>query len=179
MSDFGIVDYMSSVFIATLEEVDGAGYYLPDLSTDSLFIEFVYLDHTLISAEYNSDLLNNMWCWWLVRTFNCQTRNDYSLVWSFLVDYDSTIVDFVPGDANGGGYVRGNEVTILMNYLKGSGSALDIFFAGDANEDCQIIGNDLTYITAYFKGSGNPSVRGDCSSVINKPPFSAEKVVDG
>lgn len=82
-------------------------------------------------------------------------------------DYDTTQVEFIPGDANGDSLVIGSDVTYLINYLRGVVGPPEPFLAGDANGDCLVIGSDVTYLVNYFRGAGNPPVYGDCPSVTN------------
>jgi len=75
---------------------------------------------------------------------------------------DTTIIQYLPGDANNNGTVNGIDVTFLVSYLKGIGSPPDPFLAGDANGDCGVNGIDVTYLVTYLKGYGSPPFRGDC-----------------
>lgn len=75
---------------------------------------------------------------------------------------DTTVVQYVPGDANGSGDVNGIDVTFLVSYLKGIGLQPEPFLAGDANGDCAVNGIDVVYLVSYLKGAGEPPVRGDC-----------------
>jgi len=70
--------------------------------------------------------------------------------------------DFLPGDANGDGFVRGSDVTYLVGYFKGTAPAPEPYLAGDANGDCNVSGGDVTYLVRYFKGLGAEPIRGDC-----------------
>lgn len=70
--------------------------------------------------------------------------------------------EFLPGDANGDGFVRGSDVTYLVGYFKGTAPAPDPYLSGDANGDCTVNGSDVTYLVRYFKGFGQEPVRGEC-----------------
>ncbi len=69
---------------------------------------------------------------------------------------------FLPGDANGDGFVRGSDVTFLVGYFKGTAPAPEPYLAGDANGDCLVSGGDVTYLVRYFKGIGAEPIRGEC-----------------
>lgn len=70
--------------------------------------------------------------------------------------------DFLAGDANGDGQVRGSDVTRLVGFFKGLAAPPSPLLAGDANGDCLVSGGDVTYLVRYFKGFGDPPFRGDC-----------------
>jgi len=71
-------------------------------------------------------------------------------------------IRFIPGDANGDGYVLGNDVTYLVRYFRSEGQPPDPFLAGDANGDCRVIGSDVTYLVRWFRVQGEPPLAGDC-----------------
>jgi immune inhibitor A len=75
---------------------------------------------------------------------------------------DTTIVQYLPGDANNSGSVNGIDVTYLVSYLKGIGPAPDPLLAGDANGSCAVNGIDVTFLVSYLKGQGPAPFRGDC-----------------
>jgi hypothetical protein len=70
--------------------------------------------------------------------------------------------DFLAGDANGDGQVRGSDVTRLVGFFKSLADPPSPYLAGDANGDCLVSGGDVTYLVRYFKGFGDPPFRGDC-----------------
>ena len=85
----------------------------------------------------------------------------------FNINDDMTIIanfttNFIPGDANGDGYVRSSDVTYLINYFHGDVPAPDPMLAGDANGDCHVVGSDVTYLINFFRGYGPAPVSGDC-----------------
>jgi hypothetical protein len=71
-------------------------------------------------------------------------------------------VDFLAGDANGDGLVRGSDVIYLVGYFKGWNPEPVPYLAGDSNGDCLLTGGDVTYLVRYLKGIGHSPVRGDC-----------------
>ena len=70
--------------------------------------------------------------------------------------------DYIPGDANADGDLRGSDDTYMVGYFKGRGPAPEPLLAGDANGDCEVNGGDVTYMVRYFKGFGDPPIRGNC-----------------
>jgi len=63
---------------------------------------------------------------------------------------------FVPGDANGDGYVDINDLLYLACYLFAGGPAPDPYLAGDANGDCTVDTNDIIYLANYLFAGGPP-----------------------
>jgi hypothetical protein len=68
----------------------------------------------------------------------------------------------IPGDANGNGEVRGNDVLYLVSYFRGANPPPNPYLNGDANGDCTVDMADITYLTRYLKGLGDPPVMGQC-----------------
>ncbi len=80
-----------------------------------------------------------------------------------IVVAESPIVgDFIPGDANGDGFLLASDVTYLVRYPKGINPPPDPLLAGDANGDCQVIGSHVTFMVRYFKGLGPAPHAGNC-----------------
>ncbi len=156
------------------QEVDDANRYCFELATDELFDNIIVIDSNLSAAMYDSDSLANSWYWWRVKGAVDQNWAEYSEVWSILVDYDASYVDFLPGDANGDWWVTGSDVTFLVGYFRSANPRPDPFLAGDANGDCVLTGPDVTYLVNFFRGTGDPPIRGDCQVVINYKAGSAE-----
>jgi immune inhibitor A len=75
---------------------------------------------------------------------------------------DTTLIQFMPGDANNSGEVNGIDVVFLVNYLKGLGPSPDPFLGGDANGSCEVNGIDVTYLVNYLKGLGPAPFAGNC-----------------
>lgn len=73
----------------------------------------------------------------------------------------------IPGDANGNGEVRGNDVLYLVSYFRGANPPPNPYLNGDANGDCNVDMADITYLTRYLKGLGDPPVMGQCSRLRN------------
>lgn len=73
----------------------------------------------------------------------------------------------VPGDANGNGEVRGNDVLYLVSYFRGANPPPNPYLNGDANGDCLVDMADITYLTRYLKGIGYPPVMGQCSRLFD------------
>ena len=149
------------------QPVDGGDSYLYELATDQDFSALIALDSTLAGTSFQSDSLANGWYWWRVKAYNGQAWTIYSNPWSLMIDYDSTYVDFIPGDCNHDGNVIGSDVTFLVNFFRGIGQPPDPFLAGDTNGDCSVIGSDVTYLVNFFRGIGEPPQRGDCQAIIN------------
>ncbi|MCP4583404.1 MAG: hypothetical protein GY839_17485 [candidate division Zixibacteria bacterium] len=154
--------------------VDYATGYLFELAIDDQFSNIVDLDSNIASTTYGSDSLADNWYWWRVKATNGYSWTEYSASWCFQVAFDTSSVDFLPGDANGDGLVIGSDVTYLVAYFRGANPPPDPFLAGDANGDCAVIGSDVTYLVNYFRGEGQPPVRGDCFALINNSGSSAE-----
>jgi|GEM_PF-4849625 len=74
--------------------------------------------------------------------------------------------DFLPGDANGDGFVRGSDVLYLLAYFRGINPPPQPYYAGDANGDCIVGPADLTYLTNYLKGFGAAPVSGNCLPLL-------------
>ncbi len=74
--------------------------------------------------------------------------------------------DFLPGDANGDGLVRGSDVLYLLAYFRGINPPPQPYYAGDANGDCSVAPADLTYLTNYLKGLGAVPVSGNCPPLL-------------
>jgi PKD repeat protein len=66
------------------------------------------------------------------------------------------VINFVRGDANGDGLLRGSDVIYLVAYLKGTAPAPSPLLRADANADGIVSGGDVTYLVRYFKGFGPP-----------------------
>jgi hypothetical protein len=75
-------------------------------------------------------------------------------------DNDTSAI--VPGDANGNGEVRGNDVLYLVAYFRGDVPPPHPFLNGDSNGDCSVDPSDIMYLTRYFKGFGDPPTAGQC-----------------
>jgi len=139
-----------------------------------LFADIITVDSNLSTTIYNSDSLANSWNWWRVKAGADQYWTEYSETWSFLIDYDTSEVEFIAGDANGDGQVIGSDVTYLVNYFRDINPVPDPYLAGDANGDCLVTGPDVTYLVNYFRGLGDPPFQGDCPVVINYKAGSVE-----
>jgi len=72
------------------------------------------------------------------------------------------MTDFIPGDANGNGFLQTSDVIYLVYYFIGINPPPNPFLAGDANGDCQIISGDVTYLVNFFIDAGPAPIRGDC-----------------
>jgi hypothetical protein len=96
---------------------------------------------------------------------------------SFTITGDLEIVatfntDYIPGDANGDGYIWGSDVTYLVMYLAGRVPAPNPYWAGDANGSCRITGGDVTYLVSYLRMIVPAPIRGNCDGLsisINNP----------
>lgn len=80
-----------------------------------------------------------------------------------------TIVDYVPGDANGDGVVNGKDVTSIRRYIVGGYDQTVNTNAIDVNEDGRINGKDVTLIRKYIVGDDiqlKPSVS-KCKHTMN------------
>jgi len=91
--------------------------------------------------------------------------NDNPITFVVTADINLTaafITDFIPGDANGNGFVQSSDVIYLMNFFIGINPPPAPFLAGDANGDCQVISSDVTYLVGYFLLTGPEPIRGDC-----------------
>jgi hypothetical protein len=73
----------------------------------------------------------------------------------------------VPGDANGNGEVRGNDVLYLVAYFRGDVPPPNPFLNGDSNGDCNVDPADIMYLTRFFKGIGGPPTAGNCGLLRN------------
>ncbi len=69
-----------------------------------------------------------------------------------------TFPSYVPGDADGSGYVDIDDVVFIINYIFGGGPAPDPLQAGDADGSGTIDIDDVTYIINYIFGGGPPPV---------------------
>lgn len=76
---------------------------------------------------------------------------------------DTSSGTIIPGDANGNGEVRGNDVLYLVSYFRGANPPPNPYLNGDANGDCIVDMADITYLTRYLKGLGYPPVMGQCN----------------
>jgi hypothetical protein len=65
--------------------------------------------------------------------------------------YYPLMPDWQPGDNNGDGEVRGNDVTYLVRYFKGYNPAPEPLIRADVNGDCLVTGSDVTKLVRYFK----------------------------
>ena len=63
-----------------------------------------------------------------------------------------TIVDYVPGDANGDKVVNGKDVTSIRRYIVGGYDQTINTNAADVNEDGRINGKDVTLLRKYIVG---------------------------
>lgn len=91
--------------------------------------------------------------------------NDNPITVVVIADINLTaafITDFIPGDANGNGFVQSSDVVYLMNFFMGINPPPTPFLAGDANGDCLVISSDVTYLVNYFLLTGPEPIRGDC-----------------
>jgi hypothetical protein len=72
--------------------------------------------------------------------------------------------EYIPGDINGNGEVRGSDVTYGVRYFKGEGSQPPdscwndstsswFYSGGDCNGDCEFLGADITYLKEFLKGN--------------------------
>ena len=147
------------------EEVDGAVSYLFELAADSEFNDFIFADSTIADTYYNSDSLTNNWYWWRVKASDGSEWTDYSEVWSFMVDYDTTLLNYLPGDVNMANsswppQVIGSDVTYLVGYFRGLPANQPCLLGGywasaDANGDCHVVGSDVTKLVNIFRGIGD------------------------
>jgi PKD repeat protein len=67
-----------------------------------------------------------------------------------------SVINFVRGDVNGDGLLRGADVIYLVAFLKGNAPAPSPLLRADANGDGIVGGGDVTYLVRYFKGIGPP-----------------------
>lgn len=83
--------------------------------------------------------------------------------------------DFVPGDANGDGFVRGSDVLYMLGFFRGINPPPQPYYAGDANGDCTLGPADITYLTNFFKGFGAPPRDGECPPYFRPRNFHADR----
>ena len=69
-------------------------------------------------------------------------------------NFDVVPLPYVPGDADGSGYVDVSDVNFLVNYLFFSGAASGIRNSSDNNGDCTVNVVDITYLVEYVFQSG-------------------------
>jgi len=156
------------------QALENADKYCIELAKDELFNDITTVDSNLTTTIYNSDSLANSWYWWRVKAGIEQYWTGYSETWSFQIDYDTSEVEFMPGDANGDGQIYGSDVTYLVNFFRGINAPPVPLLAGDANGDCVVTGPDVTYLVNFFRGVGDPPLQGDCQVIINYKAGSAE-----
>ena len=69
-------------------------------------------------------------------------------------DFDVVPLPYVPGDADGSGYVDMSDIYFLVNYLFFSGAASGIRNSSDNNGDCTVNVVDIIYLVEYVFQSG-------------------------
>ncbi len=133
--------------------------YLFELSLNRQFDPTAIADSAVTVSQYtNVDPLLDMEYFWRAKATDGIDWTSYSDIRSFIVAVDT---NFVPGDANGTGYVNGMDVLYLVNYIKRTGPEPVPLLAADANGSCNVNGLDVTYLVNYFKGGPYP-IRGNC-----------------
>lgn len=75
-----------------------------------------------------------------------------------LVDIGYHYSIFIPGDANGDGFVNTNDLVYIANFLFQSGPPPDPFLAGDTNGDCTVTIADIIYLANYLFMGGPPPI---------------------
>jgi serine protease AprX len=68
---------------------------------------------------------------------------------------------YVPGDADGNGFVNISDATYIVAYIFGGGEAPDPFNSGDADGNGVVAISDAIYLIAYIFGGGDPPVNPD------------------
>nr|MBN2276385.1 VCBS repeat-containing protein [candidate division Zixibacteria bacterium] len=104
----------------------------------------------LSRPEYkqDSDISPNSLYYWRFRTFDGVSWSDYSDIFAVY------IVDFICGDADGGGSVNLLDAVYLIHYLYRNGPPPDPESAGNVNQDNRINLLDVGYIINYLHRNG-------------------------
>ncbi len=71
-----------------------------------------------------------------------------------------SIINYVPGDANGNGAINSADVVYLINYLFIGGPPPNPVAAGDVNGDCVVNASDVVYLINYLFIGGPPPKKG-------------------
>jgi hypothetical protein len=69
-------------------------------------------------------------------------------------DFDVVPLPYVPGDADGSGYIDLSDINFLINYLFFGGPASSIRNSSDGNGDCTVNVVDIAYLVEYIFESG-------------------------
>jgi len=141
---------ISDVFVSAMgtgysDSSDATGqYFLDSLQVGTYDIFFTHQDYRDTIAMGIEVLQGQVTILDMVLTFPC---------------------DFVPGDANGDGFVFGGDVSFMVRYFAGEGSPppdscfdnlVDdwLYSAADANGDCMFLPGDISYMVQFFGGTG-------------------------